>query len=565
MAAATTRAPTGEDLSWRRGTEPGGPTARGPNGRTRTRGGGRGGREGAQAAAVPAAKATPPPQPAPSINAPNAGDSAHTRARGGRRAPARGPKPAITIETPAPVDTAAPASAAPASARPSRRKRGQGEGRNKAGDVGDSTPTSVAPASGPEADSPQALSVSASDATPPPADDAKKDVPPHLRPIPENAPAPDAKPSVEPPAVAIEHKVDTLVEHMRAVAMARPLSPGSHIDWAGDEDDSLPDLNDWGYSSQQQTLEPAQLPADIISPILQDSLKALPVFGTALSPVVAKTAQLPASEASVLAPKDAAHAPAHEKSVEAEKETAPAGRPEGLERTKSRRGSRAKASRKEADGAKAAAPEPRSVPETIPEARSPPQPEPAAAASDTSTPNPLHPSLPARPVNSPKPASLPAKPLFAEAISELTASVTAPSLLDRLTPAKDAEPMESGLRASIHAPRPDTLSASQSAPDQASLHSPGGGRGTSSRAQPKPPAHRDGGPRAPSGRPTSAYTAARGVAGNGAGHTRTQSTPVTPGRSHRSAVRPVLTGAAISSIMKTLQNSPARSVSPARL
>ncbi|KAI6035230.1 hypothetical protein F5J12DRAFT_778731 [Pisolithus orientalis] len=49
----------------------------------------------------------------------------------------------------------------------------------------------------------------------------------------------------------VRHDIEALVERVRAVAMAenRPTTPGSHIDWAGDEDDSLPDLDDWGVTT----------------------------------------------------------------------------------------------------------------------------------------------------------------------------------------------------------------------------------------------------------------------------------------------------------------------------
>ncbi|KAH7887896.1 hypothetical protein F5I97DRAFT_919334 [Phlebopus sp. FC_14] len=74
----------------------------------------------------------------------------------------------------------------------------------------------------------------------------------------------------------IRYDVDALVERVRAVAMAdnRPTTPGSHIDWAGDEDDSLPDLDDWGVTTVRRS-ENAEQDAGI-SPILADTLKPLP-------------------------------------------------------------------------------------------------------------------------------------------------------------------------------------------------------------------------------------------------------------------------------------------------
>lgn len=90
----------------------------------------------------------------------------------------------------------------------------------------------------------------------------RKDIPPHL------AAAHEAE---------IRHDIEALVERVRAVAMAenRPSTPGSHIDWAGEEDDSLPDLDDWGVTTTR-TNTSADERRDEISPILADALKPLP-------------------------------------------------------------------------------------------------------------------------------------------------------------------------------------------------------------------------------------------------------------------------------------------------
>ncbi|KAG1715947.1 hypothetical protein ID866_1236 [Astraeus odoratus] len=89
----------------------------------------------------------------------------------------------------------------------------------------------------------------------------RKDIPPHL------AAAHDAE---------IRHDIEALVERVRAVAMAenRPTTPGSHIDWAGDEDDSLPDLDDWGVTTTNTAINREH--EEVISPILGDTLKQLP-------------------------------------------------------------------------------------------------------------------------------------------------------------------------------------------------------------------------------------------------------------------------------------------------
>ncbi|KAI0306934.1 hypothetical protein B0F90DRAFT_1813778 [Multifurca ochricompacta] len=107
-----------------------------------------------------------------------------------------------------------------------------------------------------------------------PKDLASKDPPPHL----------SAGATVS--SFSAKTNIDSLVDHVRALAMDhRPSTPGSHIDWAGDEDDSLPDLDDWGVPHSSGTsadanpcttesLDKARL--QLMSPILDDSLKQLP-------------------------------------------------------------------------------------------------------------------------------------------------------------------------------------------------------------------------------------------------------------------------------------------------
>ncbi|KAF7331919.1 hypothetical protein MKEN_00072200 [Mycena kentingensis (nom. inval.)] len=72
----------------------------------------------------------------------------------------------------------------------------------------------------------------------------------------------------------IRNNINALVERVRAVAMEnRPSTPGSasHIDWAGDEDDEgLPDLDDWGVKTTPNKQD------DMISPIIVDGLRPLP-------------------------------------------------------------------------------------------------------------------------------------------------------------------------------------------------------------------------------------------------------------------------------------------------
>jgi len=72
----------------------------------------------------------------------------------------------------------------------------------------------------------------------------------------------------------------------------RPSTPGSHIDWAGDDDDSLPDLDDWGITPATFTANKL----DVISPIIVDGLKPLPdIINNSVPPSPARPAQTSAS------------------------------------------------------------------------------------------------------------------------------------------------------------------------------------------------------------------------------------------------------------------------------
>lgn len=165
----------------------------------------------------------------------------------------------------------------------------------------------------------------ASTSKPTPDDNSAKKDKSLLAPIPPTAPSP-ARDS--PPQVVIDHSddrspaemrtnIDALVEHVRAVAMAenRPTTPGSHIDWAGDDDDSLPDLNDWGI--------PTLAASQTISPIIVGGLKPLP------EPVTKPLA----SQSSVKDPSPLARdAPGSRTNCQAERENKPPVAPSKRER-----------------------------------------------------------------------------------------------------------------------------------------------------------------------------------------------------------------------------------------
>ncbi|KAJ6510009.1 proline/serine-rich protein [Mycena vitilis] len=90
--------------------------------------------------------------------------------------------------------------------------------------------------------------------------------------VPHSAPLPskDAPPHLA-GSFDMRNNIDALVERVRAVAMDnRPSTPGSHIDWAGDDDEGLPDLDDWGVTASVGDKD------ETISPIIVDGLKPLP-------------------------------------------------------------------------------------------------------------------------------------------------------------------------------------------------------------------------------------------------------------------------------------------------
>ena len=70
-----------------------------------------------------------------------------------------------------------------------------------------------------------------------------KDLPPHIASVESSTPV----------VHDLRQEISSLVDHVRTMAMdnKRPDSPGTHIDWAGEDDDSLPDLDDWFTTSKR--------------------------------------------------------------------------------------------------------------------------------------------------------------------------------------------------------------------------------------------------------------------------------------------------------------------------
>ncbi|KAI9447780.1 hypothetical protein H4582DRAFT_2068371 [Lactarius indigo] len=181
--------------------------------------------------------------------------------------------PSLMIEPASPtvnLSGSAPHSASTSSSRPTARRRRSQNNKSSVATLSSENLTVEALASAMKA---RKSRTSPSSPHGPPKASASKDAPPHL----------SAGPTVT--SFSTKTNIDSLVEHVRALAMDhRPSTPGSHIDWA-DEDDSLPDLDDWGVSpgsgtpagadpGPSESIEKARL--ELMSPILDDSLKQLP-------------------------------------------------------------------------------------------------------------------------------------------------------------------------------------------------------------------------------------------------------------------------------------------------
>lgn len=188
------------------------------------------------------------PKPALSVIAPSNPPSA-TKPKNSSRRPSRANSTIIPSRTSPVIDS--PVS--PTSSRSSNRRRRSGAG--KGNNIPKITP-------------------------PPPQDNLLRPGRPRIGTVPHTAPVKDTpphlapKPPRTPNGFDMSKDIDALVERVRAVAMAenRPSTPGSHIDWAGDEDDSLPDLDDWGITS----LSTPNPKTQVISPIIVGGLKPLP-------------------------------------------------------------------------------------------------------------------------------------------------------------------------------------------------------------------------------------------------------------------------------------------------
>lgn len=252
----------------------GGPFNRGGNrGRGNSRGGrGGGGRGGGRAGGnarepknenakpQPSQEKSKPPLAKVSTTAtsqsnPSEGTSTTPRSKNPSRRPSRS-NPASTTTTTAPAQAQSPELPRPNSRTSNSSSTTSNRRKRSTASKAPSLPQIKSPAADDNLLRPgRPVLPSVPRTAPPPT----RDVPPHLS-------------GQQQSPVEMRTNIDALVERVRAVAMAenRPSTPGAahHIDWAGDDDDSLPDLDDWGITSINA--------AQTISPIIVDGLKPLP-------------------------------------------------------------------------------------------------------------------------------------------------------------------------------------------------------------------------------------------------------------------------------------------------
>ncbi|OBZ76689.1 hypothetical protein A0H81_04010 [Grifola frondosa] len=345
-----------------------------------------------------------------------------------------------------------------------------------------------------------------------------KDIPPHLV-VPET------------PSFDIKHDIDALVERVRAVAMDRPNTPGSHIDWAGEEDDSLPDLDDWGYTTE---LSHVSEKVTLISPILEDALRPLPSLDAG-TPTIASNVVVNGGEAK-RSEQNATPSGAEEASTKASQAGQPNGK-DGAANKRSEDGALEDGSQSAVRGSR----DPSSSPQKTPSSKASPQ---KAAAK-----LPFHPSLPPKPVTTFQPSA--SKRPARYAVSDLVQSVAPPERIIITSLSEGASVTTTHAPGSPRTPS-EMPSGGESSPERAGL-------------PPLPPAHffhaahgrsrtvgRPAGFRAPYSPPADYLNSDRGRIDK-AHHARTQSSPPTgTGSRAAHATRPVITVNAISMLARSL-------------
>ncbi|KAG9219196.1 hypothetical protein CCMSSC00406_0001606 [Pleurotus cornucopiae] len=514
-------------------------------GRSGGRGGGRGGKSTTMSAesGAPSPKASSPttdkstasvpPKATPADSPKDTNPSTNKPKPGSRRGSRAVPSLVIASST----------AESPTSGRsPNRRKRASTNGKS---------PASAGPKSA--VDDTHLRPVSKARPIPPPA--AAKDVPPHLR------QGTDAR-----------SDIDALVERVRAVAMAenRPATPGtaSHIDWAGDDDDTLPDLDDWGVTTTI-THTTVDKPNEI-SPIFVDGLKPLPepatpvVVADTLHPDARVTPKLPQGQVTDAKPVPAPRSPILSKeSVDQGSLAASATPSVTIPRGKTPVQENGRSNRK---ARHPLPPKPIAVSDTpLSSSRLPPSATPMRGKfAKASPPDKAVSSVTVEPTTPMSGFDVPAIVKLPEQGQDQSASVDEhdsqpdtppPPSTDAGAESLQSDDAASGLAASIHAPKPgDTLSASVYAPSPGESRSAPGSATFDSFKPAHTRAHTVGRPpfyNGPQRFSRSTATSPRGSAFV-PHHARNHSSPPV-GAPHRTHVsRPVITGDALSRLVRTI-------------
>ncbi|KAI0248704.1 hypothetical protein BJV78DRAFT_775671 [Lactifluus subvellereus] len=341
--------------------------------------------------------------------------------------------------------------------------------------------------------------------------------------------------------------IDSLVEHVRALAMDhnRPSTPGSHIDWAGDEDDSLPDLDDWGVA-------PSSHPSADANPLVPESIEKSQNFD--------KTTPSPSVGSQSLSPNIANAAPVLEVNGLED------GHGEGVGEASP---SPVDVERSDDPSPGLSEPSPRPSLASAPADPQPPLPPEPAPTLDAEHPEdaPEHPSSPISepPLLPTASATPPAQPETQNSAD----STHAPPYAEPAPPEAELafDTSERGLATSIHAPKSsptEPVGTPEGPPPAAGLPPAAAPRNAThgrSRTLGRGPPFAAGAKR---GFLPSAPTGV-GVDARGLHHSRTQSTPTSTAASHRRQhSRPIITMDAMSRIAKSLGTAlPRREVAAA--
>lgn len=91
---------------------------------------------------------------------------------------------------------------------------------------------------------------------------------------PEASTSTDVPPSPDPESISKRHDLDLLVQHVHERARVSTPSDPNHLDWADDDDESLPDISDFITHSQMTASKAGSISTDVASPLTPKSAKS---------------------------------------------------------------------------------------------------------------------------------------------------------------------------------------------------------------------------------------------------------------------------------------------------